>query len=403
VSRYDITNGGTNEMTTPLTAWIAAIALASPVFAQPANVNITVNTYAVSADRITEVQVDGGGLHQFPDPLTAPDLADPDAAIAAALGALGYPPGTLATVEDTVSIGTDETFTEVVSSNYNPTDHPDVVIGDPDDYLTWIAVGEVDVFVDVDQTTTSYTFYRLLIALASTCGDGSVQAGEGCDDGNTDDGDCCSSACQYQALGGACDDGVACTASDTCDGAGTCRPGGPATTCASPWAKANLVIKEEKAGKEKLLAKLVGGPALAQGDFGNPESGTTAYDVCIFDDAGNLAASFLVDRAADTCAGKACWKASKDTGWQYQDKDAASDGVTKMKLAGGAAGKSQIQVQAANNAKKGQLAMPTGIAAALQTSASATLQVVASDAQCFAVTVDQIKKQAANAFTGLKK
>src|SRR5690606_19117986 len=134
-------------------------------------------------------------------------------------------------------------------------------------------------------------------------------------------------------------------------------------------------IKENKAGKEKLIAKMIGGPALARSDFGNPETGGTSYDLCIFDDAGNLAASFLVDRAEDVCAGKPCWKASKTTGWQHQDKNASADGVTKMKLAGGPAGKSQIQVQAANNVKKNQLAMPTGIAAALQTSSNATLQV----------------------------
>lgn len=382
---------------------VAAILWVSPVLAQPANVNISVFTSQVAADRITEVQVDGGGLHAFPDPHAAPELAQPDVAIAAALAALGYPAGTAATVQSTTAIGTDETFQEIVDASHNPIDDPTIVVGDPEDYLTWIAVGDVDVTVNVHQTTTSYTFHRLVIAIAASCGDGTVDAGEACDDGNTDAGDCCSATCQYEAEGSACDDGVVCTALDTCDGAGACAAGGPAATCASAWGKASVVISESKPGKEKLVAKLTGGPALGQGDFGDPSTGATAYDVCLFDDAGNLAAAFLVDRAADTCAGKPCWKASKDTGWQYQDKNASSDGVTKMKLAGGVAGKSQIQLQAANNAKKGQLAMPTGIAAALQASTSATLQVLASDAQCFGVTVAQIKKQEANAFTAIRK
>lgn len=386
-----------------LTPLIAAMLWACPALADPANVNINVVSDEVSADRITEVQVDGGGLYAFPDPLAAPDLAQPDQAIAAALAALGYPAGTMATVQSTTAIGTDETFVEIVDASHNPIDDPTVVIGDPDDYLTWIAIGDVDVFVTAYQTTTTYTFHRLIVALAASCGDGSVDAGETCDDGNTDAGDCCSATCQHEAQGSACDDGVACTALDACDGAGACVPGGPATTCASAWTKASIAINETKPGKEKLVAKLTGGPALAQSDFGSPVTGATAYDVCLFDDAGNLAAAFRVDRAADTCAGTPCWKATKDTGWQYQDKAASSDGVTKMKLAGGVAGKSQLQVQAANNAKKGQLAMPTGIAAALQESASATLQVVSSDAQCFSVTVDEIKKQAANAFTGQRK
>lgn len=235
------------------------------------------------------------------------------------------------------------------------------------------------------------------------CGDTTVDIGEDCDDGNTTDGDCCSSMCQYETSGSVCEDGVVCTALDTCDGAGACQSGGPATTCIDAWDKANLLIKENKAGKEKFKAKIKGGPALTQADFGSPESGTTAYDICVFDDAGNLAASMSVDRAADLCAGKPCWQAKKDTGWQYKDKDASSDGVTKAKLFGGDVGKTQIQVQAANNDKKGQLSMPTGIAAALQGSASATLQILTSDAQCFEVTVDEIKKQEADFFKGIKK
>ena len=54
------------------------------------------------------------------------------------------------------------------------------------------------------------------------CGDGVVEPGEDCDDGNTADGDCCSATCQFEpagtACGGGCDPG-------TCDGAGVCQPG----------------------------------------------------------------------------------------------------------------------------------------------------------------------------------
>lgn len=389
-------------MTTVLKAATLWMLLASSAFAQ-SNVNISVTLEEVSVDRITAVQVEGGGLFQFADPFTAPALTEPEVAIAAALAGLGYPVGTVATVQSSAIVGTEDTFVEIVNSNYNPTDDPTYVIGDPDDYLTWIAIGDEDVNVEAFQTVTHYTFHQLVVAIVAPCGDGVVQPGETCDDGNTNDGDCCSSACQYESAGSACDDGVVCTALDTCDGAGACQAGGPATACAESWAKANLVIKESKPGKEKLIAKMTGGPALAQSDFGDPLMGSTAYDVCLFDDGGTLVASLRVDRAGGTCAGKPCWKASKDTGWQYQDKEAASDGVTKLKLAGGVAGKSQLQLQAANNATKGQTSLPTGLAAALQASTSATLQLVASDAQCFAVTVDQIKKQAADAFTGLRK
>ena len=54
------------------------------------------------------------------------------------------------------------------------------------------------------------------------CGDGELDAGEQCDDGNVASGDCCSSSCAFESSGSSCaDDGVACTV-DACDGAGTC-------------------------------------------------------------------------------------------------------------------------------------------------------------------------------------
>jgi len=59
------------------------------------------------------------------------------------------------------------------------------------------------------------------------CGDGILQAGEACDDGNTADGDCCSADCQFEAVGSLCDDGQFCTTGEVCDGAGTCGGGQP--------------------------------------------------------------------------------------------------------------------------------------------------------------------------------
>jgi uncharacterized delta-60 repeat protein len=47
------------------------------------------------------------------------------------------------------------------------------------------------------------------------CGNGAVEAGEQCDDGNTTDGDCCSATCQYEQAGALC-------ASGTCNGGGSC-------------------------------------------------------------------------------------------------------------------------------------------------------------------------------------
>jgi cysteine-rich repeat protein len=55
----------------------------------------------------------------------------------------------------------------------------------------------------------------------SFCGDGVVDSGEQCDDGNTADGDCCSSTCALDVDGTSCDDGDGCTTNDVCSG-GAC-------------------------------------------------------------------------------------------------------------------------------------------------------------------------------------
>lgn len=56
----------------------------------------------------------------------------------------------------------------------------------------------------------------------SVCGNGNQEPGEACDDGNLNNGDCCSSSCQFEPSGSSCnDDGSLCTV-DQCDGAGAC-------------------------------------------------------------------------------------------------------------------------------------------------------------------------------------
>jgi cysteine-rich repeat protein len=69
-------------------------------------------------------------------------------------------------------------------------------------------------------TTTSTT-----TTLPAPCGNGLLDPGEQCDDGNTAGGDCCSPACLHEAPGVPCDDANACTAPGACDGAGLCVPG----------------------------------------------------------------------------------------------------------------------------------------------------------------------------------
>jgi hypothetical protein len=180
-------------------------------------------------------------------------------------------------------------------------------------------------------------------------------------------------------------------ATTPCGGPGPCPPA-PDGGCVSGFAKGLLMVKEAPAGKEKLLAKLIGGPALAQTDLGNPLSiGGTEYAVCIYGDGGTLVGELDVDRAGDTCGTNPCWKAiggapPSGTGYSYKDDALAADGTFKVLYKGGVAGKSKALVKGRGTN------LPDGIAAALQNSLNATVQLRGDDAPvCLSLTVTDIK------------
>lgn len=177
-------------------------------------------------------------------------------------------------------------------------------------------------------------------------------------------------------------------------------PPAPELTCRDGFAKGTLVVDEQKAGKEKLTAGIKRGPITTQADFGNPlVPDGTAVRLCLYDDQAQSVATLLVDRAAELCGTKGgCWKSIGKAppigkGFAYADKATAADGVKLVKLKAGKPGKTQLDLKAANKSDKGQTALPTGITAALATSAGGvTLQVHTSDAGCFTRTFTEVKK-----------
>jgi hypothetical protein len=74
-------------------------------------------------------------------------------------------------------------------------------------------------------------------------------------------------------------------------------------------------------------------------------------------------------------------------------------GAQSLKLLGGAAGKSKILLKAGNNSSKAQVSMPTGIAAALAGSSSATMQIHGSGApECLSATLGTVVKDTGSFF-----
>lgn len=168
--------------------------------------------------------------------------------------------------------------------------------------------------------------------------------------------------------------------------------------------KAKLKVVEKKRGSEKwkLAMKGFSGPT-AQVDFGDPVTGATVYDVCLFRDDGSPVVRLTVDRAGAVCAkGKPCWKAKGDKGYAYKDAETSASGVKKIATAAGPVGKGKLAVQAGNKAKKGQDALPHGIAARMTGTTSALVQVSADDALCYEAELTSIQKADGGQFSGKK-
>jgi hypothetical protein len=162
-------------------------------------------------------------------------------------------------------------------------------------------------------------------------------------------------------------------------------------------AQGALKIKEAKPGSEKLGLSLKGFSAdTTLADFGDPVAGDTRYELCLYDGEDALVAGLGVPRARASCGAKQkpCWKAKGSAGYAYADGDAAASGVKKLTLAAGPAGKGKVGLSAANREKKGQAALPIGIAAELMDDAAVTVQLATSDAACFEARLDVTKADA---------
>ncbi len=184
------------------------------------------------------------------------------------------------------------------------------------------------------------------------CGNGIVTAGEQCDDGNTAPGDCCNATCQLESDGTSCDDANPCTTTDACTGGACAGAEEPDPLCLTALG-GQLQLKDRTPDatpdkSNQLSWQWKKGAATTGVDLGNALASATRYDLCVYDQSGGSSTLRLRLRipGAGTCHGKPCWKTSGNGTLKYGDKDATPDGVTQATFRPGAAGKAQLQVKA---------------------------------------------------------
>ena len=142
-------------------------------------------------------------------------------------------------------------------------------------------------------------FTVLVGKLAHICGNGVLDLGEQCDDGNLLAGDCCSPLCQFDAAGAACSTNV-CLSGMTCDGIGTCGGGTPNT---APCNDGNACTTADTCAG----GTCIGGPApncndgnICTTDTCNPATGCVNTPNTSPCDDGNACTT------GDTCSGGQC-------------------------------------------------------------------------------------------------
>lgn len=196
------------------------------------------------------------------------------------------------------------------------------------------------------------------VEVCGICGNGLVDFGEACDDGNVQDGDCCSSDCQTPGIDGTpCSDGNACTLAETCN-AGACIPGGDVSCdpclvcepaegcvvpdvvypCQEPPSGASLLrLRRDSANSENdsLVWRWRSQTPVELDEFGAPDQ-LTDLSLCIYS-AGSLVLSSTIPAAAD-CDGSPCWGVG-ETSASFRDRSGGFGGMSRMRIKEGSRGK----------------------------------------------------------------
>jgi hypothetical protein len=135
--------------------------------------------------------------------------------------------------------------------------------------------------------------------------------------------------------------------------------------------KALLQLKKgTTTATDRLLWQWVSSGTVNLSDFGTPNT-NTGYLLCLYDAAGELLSAKAL--AGGTCGTRPCWKPSGQTGFTYTNKGGTPNGLTKVLLKAGVAGRGKLQVKGGGtNLPLPTLPLTTLVRAQLRQSSSST-------------------------------
>ncbi len=193
---------------------------------------------------------------------------------------------------------------------------------------------------------------------STLCGNRVVCGAEQCDDGNQTDGDCCSATCQFEPVGSPCDDAKLCSTGDQCDGAGQCvGMAVPLTSCrqpSRPGASGLQIADSADDRRDRLAWTWRGNVGTNLADFGDPTVATD-YAFCLFSSASGVPSlvSEIPFRPGGLCGGPVCWRPVRN-GFVYRNRWANELGVRSLRLTINGSGQTRLSLQAGGR----KLALP---------------------------------------------
>lgn len=207
-----------------------------------------------------------------------------------------------------------------------------------------LAINALGQVVGQSETTTPNVFHAFL---SRVCGDGVIDPGETCEDGNDLDGDGCSHLC-------AAEEGWHCDGTPSvCHHVAPCAAV-PRDGCRRPTAsKASVLVVEDHVRDQSdvLRWSWTKGAATATADFGDPRA-TTAYSLCVYekvDATPELRVSAIIPPGGTCTRKRPCWKATAH-GFRYTDPGGSQDGVTSVELRAGSDRKAAVTFRARGTA-----------------------------------------------------
>jgi hypothetical protein len=147
--------------------------------------------------------------------------------------------------------------------------------------------------------------------------------------------------------------------------------------------KAKLSLKDQPGVRsDRLQWKLTKGEATTLADFGNPLFAGNDFTLCLYDSTTARIFSVAIP-SGSTCAGVPCWRTAGTAGFVYRSaRPRDPEGLDRLKLTGGAAGK--MKIVATRKGRSSNLDIPIPAVAGL--TLPLTIQLQQDGGNCFTST-----------------